>query len=99
MSKFIYFPSFSAGAMGSSLAKNVKLKNDLSIRFYSDEFPEKYRHTDILITAGHHFKKDDYKNDLGLTDKNLVMVTQVVIKSHLVQSNGICLFVKESLSG
>ena len=27
MSKFIYFPSFSAGAMGSSLAKNVKLKN------------------------------------------------------------------------
>ena len=73
MSKFIYFPSFSAGAMGSSLAKNVKLKNDLSIRFYSDEFPEKYRHTDILITAGHHFKKDDYKNDLGLTDKNLVM--------------------------
>ena len=73
MSKFIYFPSFSAGAMGSSLAKNVKLKNDLSIRFYSDEFPKKYRHTDILITAGHHFKKDDYKNDLGLTDKNLVM--------------------------
>ena len=73
MSKFIYFPSFSAGAMGSSLVKNVKLKNDLSIRFYSDEFPEKYRHTDILITAGHHFKKDDYKNDLGLTDKNLVM--------------------------
>ena len=73
MSKFIYFPSFSAGAMGNSLAKNVKLKNDLSIRFYSDEFPEKYRHTDILITAGHHFKKDDYKNDLGLTDKNLVM--------------------------
>ena len=73
MSKFIYFPSFSAGAMGSSLAKNVKLKNDLSIRFYSDEFPKKYRRTDILITAGHHFKKDDYKNDLGLTDKNLVM--------------------------
>jgi queuine/archaeosine tRNA-ribosyltransferase len=73
MSKFIYFPSFSAGAMGSSLAKNVKLKNDLTIRFYSEEFPEKYRHTDILITAGHHFKKDDYKNDLGLTDKNLVM--------------------------
>ena len=73
MSKFIYFPSFSAGAMGSSLAKNVKLKNDLSIRFYSEEFPERYRHTDILITAGHHFKKDDYRNDLGLTDKNLVM--------------------------
>jgi queuine/archaeosine tRNA-ribosyltransferase len=73
MSKFIYFPSFSAGAMGSSLAKNVKLKNDLSIRFYSEEFPEKYRHTDILITAGHHFRKADYKNDLGLTDKNLVM--------------------------
>ena len=73
MTNFIYFPSFSAGAMGSSLAKNVKLKNGLSIRFYSEEFPEKYRHTDILITAGHHYKKEDYKNDLGLTDINLVM--------------------------
>ena len=31
MSKFIYFPSFSAGAMGSSLAKNVKLKNELNV--------------------------------------------------------------------
>ena len=52
MSKFIYFPSFSAGAMGSSLAKNVKLKNDLSIRFYSDEFPEKYRQIWLMVCPG-----------------------------------------------
>ncbi len=45
----------------------------MTIRFYSDEFPERYRHREMLITAGHHFKDDDYKNDLGLTDKNLVM--------------------------
>ena len=70
---FIYFPSFSAGAMGNQLEKNLSLDNDLTIRFYSDEFPERYRHREMLITAGHHFKDDDYKNDLGLTDKNLVM--------------------------
>ena len=40
MNKFIYFPSFTAGAMGSSLAKNVKLKNGLSklnriVEFYA----------------------------------------------------------------
>tara|TARA_B100000131_G_scaffold47258_1_gene41892 strand:- start:207 stop:1394 length:1188 start_codon:yes stop_codon:yes gene_type:complete len=70
---FIYFPSFSAGAMGNQLEKNLSLDNDMTIRFYSDEFPERYRHREMLITAGHHFKDDDYKNDLGLTDKNLVM--------------------------
>ena len=73
MSKFTYFPSFTAGAMGSSLAKNVKLKNGLSIRFYSDEFPEKYRHRELLITAGHHYKDENYKDTLGLTDKNIIM--------------------------
>ena len=70
---FIYFPSFSAGAMGNQLEKNLSLDNDMTIRFYSDEFPERYRHREMLITAGHHFKDDDYRNDLGLTDKNLVM--------------------------
>ena len=40
---FIYFPSFSAGAMGNQLEKNLSLDNDMTIRFYSDEFPERYR--------------------------------------------------------
>jgi queuine/archaeosine tRNA-ribosyltransferase len=77
MNKFIYFPSFTAGAMGSSLRKNVYLDNDLPIRFYTDEFGEKtekkYQHDEILITAGHHYRKDDFRSELGLTDKNLVM--------------------------
>ena len=44
MSKFIYFPSFSAGAMGSSLAKNVKLKN-----FYKRSITKNIRETLIDI--------------------------------------------------
>ena len=64
MSKnFIYFPSFSAGAMGNQLEKGLKLDNGLPLRFYSDEFPERYRHPEMLITAGHHFKYEDYRND------------------------------------
>ena len=74
MSEFIFFPSFSAGAMVNQLQKGLKLDNGLTIRFYSEEFPERYRHPEILITAGHHYKDDDYKNDLVLTDKNLVSI-------------------------
>ena len=73
MSKFIYFPSFSAGEYGDKLKKDFKFKNGFSCRFYSDDFPEKYRHNQVLITAGAHFKTDDYRSKLGLTGDNLVM--------------------------
>ena len=73
MGKFIYFPSFSAGEYGDKLKKDFKFKNGFSCRFYSDDFPEKYRHNQVLITAGAHFKTDDYRNKLGLTADNLVM--------------------------
>ena len=73
MSKFIYFPSFSAGEYGDKLKKDFKFKNGFSCRFYSDDFPEKYRHNQVLITAGAHFKTDDYRSKLGLTKDNLVM--------------------------
>ena len=31
---FIYFPAFSAGAMGNQLEKNLSLDNDMTIIFY-----------------------------------------------------------------
>lgn len=73
MSKFIYFPSFSAGEYGDKLKKDFRFRNGMTCRFYSDEMEEKYRHPQVLITAGAHFKQDGYRDKLGLTKDNLVM--------------------------
>jgi len=73
MSKFIYFPSFSAGEYGDKLKKDFRFRNGMTCRFYSDEMEEKYRHPQVLITAGAHFKTDGYRDKLGLTKDNLVM--------------------------
>ena len=70
---FIYFPSFSAGEMGSNFVKDHRFRNDMTIRFYSEEFPEEFQHNQLLITAGAHMSVQDYKNKMGLTDRNLVM--------------------------
>lgn len=73
MSNFIYFPSFSAGEMGSNFVKDHRFRNDMTIRFYSEEYPEEFQHNQLLITAGAHMSSKDYKNKMGLTDRNLVM--------------------------
>lgn len=70
---FIYFPSFSAGEMGSNFVKDHRFRNDMTIRFYSEEYPEEFQHNQLLITAGAHMSSKDYKNKMGLTDRNLVM--------------------------
>ena len=73
MSKFTYFPSFSAGEYGDKLKKDFRFKNGMTCRFYSDEMEEQYKHNEVLITAGAHFKTDGYRDLLGLTKDNLVM--------------------------
>tara|TARA_Y100001973_G_scaffold60236_1_gene88603 strand:+ start:806 stop:2011 length:1206 start_codon:yes stop_codon:yes gene_type:complete len=73
MSKFTYFPSFSAGEYGDKLKKDFRFKNGMTCRFYSDEMEEQYKHNEVLITAGAHFKTDGYREALGLTKDNLVM--------------------------
>ena len=73
MTNFIYFPSFSAGEMGSNFVKNHQFRNGMTIRFYTDEFPKEFQHKQLLITAGAHMTVQDYKNKMGLTDDNLVM--------------------------
>ena len=70
---FIYFPSFSAGEMGSNFVKDHRFRNDMTIRFYSEEYPKEFQHNQLLITAGAHMSVQDYKNKMGLTDDNLVM--------------------------
>ena len=72
--KFKYFPSFSVGAFGDALRKNYKFDDGFPCRFYSDEFPEKFRHNEFLISAGHFIKNNpDLYNEHGFTSKNLIM--------------------------
>jgi len=65
---FIYFPSLSAGSMVSAFKKDTKFTDGTTMRFFSKEYPEEWRHPYFLITAGHHYKKMDFRNDIGLDD-------------------------------
>jgi len=69
---FIYYPSLSAGSMVSAFKKNTKFEDGTTCRFFSKEYPEEWRHPYFLITAGHHFKKMDFRDQLGLDDEVLV---------------------------
>jgi len=69
---FTYFPSFSVGRFGSNLIKNSRI-NDLSVRFYSDEYPIEIRHPYFLVTAGHFYKKDNIRELFGFDKDTLVM--------------------------
>ena len=72
--KFKYFPSFSVGAFGDALRKNYKFDDGFPCRFYSDEFPEKFRHNEFLISAGHFIRNNpDLYNEHGFTSNNLIM--------------------------
>jgi hypothetical protein len=79
MTKFKYFPSFSVGAFGSSLMKDNKLIHKItgeeqSMRFYTKDFPEQYRHNEFLASAGHLYRRPgDYYTDMGFTSDNIIM--------------------------
>jgi len=70
--EFIYFPSLSAGGFASSLIKDTKLTSGDTCRFYDDSYPEKFRHKNFLITAGHYYKKMDIRAQFGLGKDSLV---------------------------
>ena len=70
--EFIYFPSLSAGGFASALIKNEKLSSGVPCRFYSDEYPESFRHKYFLVTAGHYYKKMDIRDQMGLGKDVLV---------------------------
>ena len=72
MKKFIYYPSLSAGSMVSAFKKDTKFTDGTTMRFFSKEYPEEFRHPYFLITAGHHYKKMDFRQQLGLDDGVLV---------------------------
>lgn len=72
-SNFVYYPSFSSGASRSWLTKNVELAPGISSRFYDDSYPEEWRHKYFLVTAGHHYKKMDLRDRMGL-DKSVQVI-------------------------
>lgn len=64
---FIYFPSFSVGNVSQAMAKGLKMRNGMEMRFYSNTFPEQYRHPFFLVTAGHFYKKPKFIEEWGFT--------------------------------
>lgn len=64
--EFVYYPSLSSGASRSWLQKNVELAPGISSRFYDPNYPAKWKHDYFLVTAGHHYKKPDFRDRLGL---------------------------------
>lgn len=67
---FLYFPSFSAGNVANAMAKGLKFRNELEMRFYSKTFPEKYQHPFFLVTAGHFYKKPMFAEEWGFKQDN-----------------------------
>lgn len=53
--------------------KNPRLKDGTPWRFWSDEYPERYRHKSFLVTAGHNFGKFEYSKQFEFGDDTLVM--------------------------
>lgn len=72
--QFIFFPSFSAGNVGNAMKKKGKLRNGLDIAFYSNDFPEEFRHPFFLTSAGHSYKQKNYMNDFGFNDAKDMLV-------------------------
>jgi hypothetical protein len=70
--KFIYYPSLSAGSMVSAFKKDSRFSDGTTMRFFGKEYPEEWRHPYFLITAGHHYKKMDFRDQLGL-DKDVLV--------------------------
>jgi hypothetical protein len=73
MSKeFLYIPSLSAGSMVSAFKKGTTFEDGTTMRFFAKEYPAEWRHPYFLVTAGHHYKKMDFRQQLGLDDGTFV---------------------------
>ena len=70
--EFLYIPSLSAGSMVSAFKKDTKFEDGTTMRFFAKEYPDKWRHPHFLVTAGHHYKKMDFRDQLGLDDGTFV---------------------------
>lgn len=72
MKEFLYIPSFDTGIAAAAGKKNIRLKDGTPWRFWTNEYPEKYKHEAFLVTAGHSYKKFDYSSLYEFTDDTVV---------------------------
>jgi len=70
--RFIYFPSLSAGSMVSAFKKDMKFESGDPVKFFDSRYPADWRHPYFLVTAGHHYKKMDFRDQMGLEKDVLV---------------------------
>lgn len=70
--RFLYYPSLSAGSMVSCFKKDYKFEDGSPVKFYDSRYPTEWRHPYFLITAGHHYKKMNFREEIGLEKDVLV---------------------------
>jgi len=72
---FFYIPAMSNGTYAAAQQKDKKIgDSDITVRFFHEDMPEKYRYPYYLITAGHYFKKGFVLDKFGLDkSKNLII--------------------------
>lgn len=66
--KLIFFPSLSSGNSCGWLKNNRYIKPGLSSRFYEKGYPEELYHPYFLLSAGHRYREDNIRTDMGLND-------------------------------
>ncbi len=67
--KVLYFPSFSVGAFMTGVNKGVKVGGKIIPEFWKEDFkPKNLRYPYFLVTAGHFYKKENYREEYNLQD-------------------------------
>ncbi len=71
--QYIYIPACSVGAYGISCASNKRFLNDLPLRYYTTEMDDRLYHQWFLATAGHFYKKENYRELLGADESSIIL--------------------------
>jgi len=70
--KLIYVPSFNAGGIATCL-KSKLYHDEKTVRWWTEDTPEKYRTKAMLIPAGHEYKRMDYIQQFNFPEDMLVL--------------------------
>lgn len=70
---YIYIPACSVGAYGIACTTNKRFLNNLPLRYYTTEMDSRLYHPWFLATAGHFYKKENYRELLGADEKSIIL--------------------------
>jgi queuine/archaeosine tRNA-ribosyltransferase len=71
--QYTYIPACSVGAYGIACASNKRFLNDLPLRYYTTEMDARLYHPWFLATAGHFYKKENYRELLGADESSIIL--------------------------